>query len=435
MPARPAPPLGPCAPVVLVPDRPDSSPGAAHRPVLAGLVLSLLALFLLTAVAPAEAQGQKPRARDLGVPFEGQSGPLNAITDVPGVEVGHVTLISGKGPLQKGKGPVRTGVTAVLPRGRADLTPVFAGFSTFNGNGEMAGAAFVDECGLMETPLLMTNTHSVGVARDAVLAWRAGVKGPDGDYPDPESWLPVVGETQDDALNDIMGFHVKREHVFQALDRAASGPVAEGGVGAGVGGITFMFKSGMGTSSRRLPADKGGYTVGVLVQSNFGWDSRDSLLVAGLPVGQEIPDLAPVLAEGPPVGRAIAGEGSLCAVVATDAPLLPHQLRRLAKRVALGMARVGSKAHNGSGEFFLAFSTANPEAGRTVGLRPVEMLPNQRIDPLFDAVVQATEEAIVNSLVAAETMEGVDGNTAYALPHDRLRTILKKYNRLVQPGK
>ena len=364
------------------------------------------------------------------MPFEGTPGPRNAITDVAGVEVGQVSLVSGQGKLVVGKGPVRTGVTAVHPRGKADPTPVLAGFSTFNGNGEMSGAAFVEETGVLETPVLMTNTHSVGVVRDAVVAWgnqartdRPGLPG----LPDRESWLPLVGETQDDALNDILGFHVKKEHVFQALDQATSGPVAEGNVGAGVGGMTFMFKSGMGTASRVLPQDKGGYTVGVLLQSNFGWDHRESLLIAGLPVGREIPDLAPVLALGE---RPLHGEGSLCCVVATDAPLLPHQLKRLARRVALGMARVGSKAHNGSGEFFLAFSTASPEAGQTTGPRPVSMLPNQKIDALFDAVVEATEEAIVNSLVAARTMEGVDGNVAYALPHDRLRAVLAKYNRL-----
>ncbi len=400
-------------------------------PMTLGLALLILTgLTILAALSPwpGLAAEAKPRARDLGVPFEGTPGPLNAITDVPGVEVGQVTLISGKGKLEVGKGPVRTGVTAILPRGKGNLMPVFAGFTTFNGNGEMAGAAFVEETGILETPVLMTNTHSVGLVRDAVVAWRNRTKLDLPDAPDPESWLPLVGETQDDTLSDILGFHVKKEHVFQALDTAAAGPVAEGNVGAGTGCMTFMFKSGMGTASRKLAPDKGGYTVGVLLQPNFGWESRPRLLVAGLPVGREVPDLAPVIA----MDRPLAGEGSLCCVVATDAPLLPHQLKRLARRVALGMARVGSSAHNGSGEFFLAFSTANPEAGKTSGLRPLSMLPNQKIDALFDAVVEAVEEAIVNGLVAAETMEGADDNVAYALPHDRLRAILAKYNRLVR---
>lgn len=371
-------------------------------------------LWLLLAV---NALGQsKPRARDLGVPFDGTPGPLNAITDVAGIEVGHTTLISGEGKLQLGVGPVRTGVTAVLPRGQASSDPVFAAWFSLNGNGEMTGTTWVEESGFLEGPVMITNTHSVGVVRDAVIAWR--VKR--GQPADSEYWwsLPVVAETWDGYLNDVNGFHVKPEHVFQALESARPGPVAEGNVGGGTGMVCHEFKGGIGTASRRVSAKDGGYTVGVLVQCNYGL--RDQLRIAGVPVGREIRDHLVYSQEN----------GSIIVVVATDAPLLPHQLKRLARRVSLGLGRNGSVSGNGSGDIFIAFSTANPEAARTTGLRSLSMVPNDQMGPLFAATVEATEEAVVNALVAAETMTGADNHTAIALPHDRLREVLKKYNRL-----
>ncbi|MEQ8788838.1 MAG: P1 family peptidase [Pirellulaceae bacterium] len=362
---------------------------------------------------------EKPRARDLGVPFDGEPGGFNAITDVAGVEVGHVTLISGEGRLVVGEGPVRTGVTAILPRGRQSLTACFASWFSLNGNGEMTGAAWIDESGMLEGPVMITNTHSVGVVRDAVVAWRV--------ERDPKvSWaLPVVAETYDGVLNDINGFHVRREHAFEALEKAAGGPVAEGNVGGGTGMRVHEFKGGIGTSSRKLSARDGGYTVGVLVQANYG--TREQLRIAGVPVGREITELMP---EGetttPP------GAGSIIIVVATDAPLLPIQLRRLVKRAALGLARNGGIAEHTSGDIFLAFSTANAGIAKANGVCDVQMLPNERITPLFAATVQAVEEAIINALVAAETMTGINGATTFALPHDRLREVLRKYNRLVE---
>jgi D-aminopeptidase len=370
----------------------------------------------------ADAQ-RRPRARDVGVPFTGTPGPLNAITDVSGVTVGHTTLIEGSGPLRVGIGPVRTGVTAILPRGRDTLDkPSFAGWYTQNGNGEMTGTTWVEESGFLEGPVLITNTHSVGVVRDAVIAWRVKAAPPDvSGY-----WwsLPVVAETYDGYLNDINGFHVKPEHVFAALDSAAGGPVPEGSVGGGTGMICYDFKGGIGTSSRRLGREQGGYTVGVLVQANFG--RRQQLMVAGVPVGQELP------LQGPEAARdAARGElGSVIAVVATDAPLLPHQLKRLARRVTMGLARTGSTSGNGSGDIFIAFSTANPGAFKAEGVSEVGMLSNEKISPLFDATVYATEEAVINALVAADTMVGADDHRVEGLPHDRLREILKQYNRL-----
>jgi L-aminopeptidase/D-esterase-like protein len=360
-----------------------------------------------------------PRARDLGVPFDGTPGPLNAITDVPGVEVGHTTLISGEGKLQVGVGPVRTGVTAILPRGKASQDPVFAGWFTENGNGEMTGTTWVEESGFLEGPVMLTNTHSVGVVRDAVIEWRIQ-HGFTGEYP----WsLPVVAETWDGWLNDINGFHVKKQDAFAALDSAHSGPVQEGSVGGGTGMICNEFKGGIGTSSRRA----GSYTVGVLVQCNYG--VRRNLRVAGVPVGREIPEHSVWSAMEP--GRA-HDTGSIIVVVATDAPLLPHQLKRLARRVSLGLGRNGSISGNGSGDIFIAFSTANPHAWEAEGTRALQMLPNDQMDPLFEATVQATEEAVINAMVAAQTMTGADSHTAIGLPHDRLREILKKYNRLVE---
>ncbi len=358
----------------------------------------------------------KPRARDLGVPFDGTPGALNTITDVKGVEVGHTTLISGSGKLEVGKGPVRTGVTAIHPRGKSSNDPVFAGWFSLNGNGEMTGTTWIEESGFLEGPVLITNTSSVGVVRDAVLAWQLRQFGKT-----MQPWgLPVVAETYDGWLNDISGFHVKPQHVFDALDSAKPGPVAEGNVGGGTGMICFEFKGGIGAASRKLTERQGDYTVGALVQSNFGL--RHQLTIAGAPVGKE-------LSEGAFRSRE---NGSIIIVVATDAPLLPHQLKRLARRAAMGLARTGSTAGNGSGDIFIAFSTANPKAAESQGVAQLAMLPNDRMNPLFEATVQSVEEAIINALVAAETMTGRDDHQVVALPHDRLREVLKKYNRLVE---
>ncbi|HUJ94647.1 MAG TPA: P1 family peptidase [Terriglobales bacterium] len=379
-------------------------------------VVPLFLAFLTFGVAVGQS---KPRARDLGVPFDGQPGPLNAITDVKGVEVGHTTLTSGQGKLKVGVGPVRTGVTAILPRGKDSNTdPVFAGWFTENGNGEMTGTTWVEESGFLYGPVMITNTHSVGVVRDAVIAWQVqhGLPGND------EAWwsLPVVAETWDGELNDINGFHVKPEHVFHALDTAHGGPVEEGNVGGGTGMICHDFKGGIGTASRVLPAGFGGYTVGVLVQCNYG--DRDQLRIAGVPVGKEIK-------EKEYYNRDI---GSIIVVVATDAPLLPTQLKRVSRRVTLGLGRDGSYASNGSGDIFIAFSTANPGAAAGKGPRKITMLTNEDCRPIFLATVQAVEEAVINALVAAETMTGINGHTVVALPHDELREVLKKYNRLAK---
>jgi D-aminopeptidase len=378
----------------------------------------VLAFGMLLAVPGVAFAQQKPRARDLGVPFEGTPGPLSAITDVAGVEVGHRTLISGEGKLVVGVGPVRTGVTAVFPRGKGSTDPVFAAWFTENGNGEMTGTTWVEESGFLESPVLITNTHSVGVVRDAVIAWRVKHFPPD---PAGYWWsLPVVAETWDGDLNDINGFHVKPEDAFAAMDGAHGGPVEEGNVGGGTGMICFDFKGGIGSASRKLEAKEGGYTVGVLVQCNFG--DRHLLRVAGVPVGREIPE-----------GTERANEvGSIIVVVATDAPLLPQQLKRMARRVTLGLGRTGSISGDGSGDIFIAFSTANPQAAFQKKAVPVMMLPNDQMDALFEATAQATEEAVINAMVAAETMTGINGFTVPRLPHDRLRAVLKKYNRLVE---
>jgi L-aminopeptidase/D-esterase-like protein len=379
------------------------------------LLLPALAFSFVMATATAQTE---PRARDLGVPFDGTPGPFNAITDVKGVEVGHTTLISGSGPLKVGVGPVRTGVTAVLPRGRNSLDAVFAGWFTLNGNGEMTGTTWVEDSGFLDGPVMITNTHSVGVVRDAVIAWRVQHAPPD----DEGYWwsLPVVAETWDGDLNDVNGFHVKPEHVFHALDTAKSGPVEEGSVGGGTGMICNEFKGGIGTSSRVLDAKYGGYTVGVLVQCNYGL--RSQLRIAGVPVGREISD------------HTVREDelGSIIVVVATDAPLIPTQLKRVARHVSLGLGRDGSFASDGSGDIFIAFSTANTGAAGSKGVRSLSMLPNQRLNPIFLATVQATEEAIVNAMVAAGTMKGINDFEVIGLPHDRLREVLKKYNRLVK---
>ncbi|MGB7152147.1 MAG: P1 family peptidase [Terriglobales bacterium] len=376
--------------------------------------------FIVTVlfVANLTAAQAKPRARDLGVPFDGTPGTYNAITDVKGVEVGHTTLISGSGKLKVGEGPVRTGVTAVLPRGKDSLDPVFGAWFTLNGNGEMTGTTWLEDSGILDGPVMITNTHSVGVVRDAVIAWKVK-RG----QPDMEGYwwsLPVVAETWDGYLNDINGFHVKPDNAFHALDSAHGGPVEEGNVGGGTGMICNEFKGGIGTSSRVLDAKAGGYTVGVLVQCNYG--RRDQLRIAGVPVGKEIP-------EHPAYGE---DTGSIIIVIATDAPLIPTQLKRVARRASLGLGRDGSYSGDGSGDIFVAFSTANPRAASPEGVRDLKMLPNDSLDPIFLATVQATEEAVVNAMVAAETMTGIDDHTVIALPHDRLREVLKKYNRLAK---
>ena len=366
----------------------------------------------------------KPRARDLGISFDGIPGKMNAITDVEGVKVGHSTIIKGKGRLKVGKGPVRTGVTAVLPRGdNSYLDPVFAGWYSLNGNGEMTGTTWVEESGFLEGPVMITNTHSVGIVRDAVISWRVNQGG--GDASGYWWSLPVVAETYDGFLNDINGFHVKEEHAHQALSRASTGPVKEGGVGGGTGMICHSFKGGIGTSSRVIEVAGETYTLGALVQANYG--AREDFTVSGVPVGKEITDLQRVRNR-----NSQDGDGSIIVIVATDAPLVAHQCKRLARRIPLGIARVGTVAHNGSGDIFIAFSTANPGAAYAKGTVSVNMVPNGKMNPLFKATVQATEEAIINALVAAKDMVGVNGNTVYALPHDRLRAVLKKYNRLLE---
>src|SRR5215467_2666615 len=367
----------------------------------------------------------RPRARDLGVPFDGVPGPNNAITDVAGVLVGHTKLISGEGKLQVGKGPIRTGVTAVLPRGMASMNdPVFAGWFSQNGNGEMTGTTWVEESGFLEGPVMITNTHSVGVVRDAVIQWRVNHGQPD---PHGYWWsLPIVAETWDGWLNDINGFHVKPDDAFHAIDSAQSGPVPEGNVGGGTGMICNEFKGGIGTSSRKLDPKAGGYTVGVLVQCNFG--RRPNLRIAGAPVGMEIPEERPYAS----AWFSDRDRGSIIVVVATDAPLLAHQMKRIARRATLGLGRLGSVSSDGSGDIFIAFSTANRGAAKPDGPVQLTMLPNDKLDALFGATVQATEEAIVNAMVAAETMTGIENHRVIALPHDRLRAVLKKYNRLNQ---
>jgi len=393
-------------------------------------VLALLLAALAAGSAAAAGATAHPRARDLGVPFDGTPGPLNAITDIAGVLVGHTTLIAGSGKLVVGKGPVRTGVTAVLPRGAASLREFsFAGWYAQNGNGEMTGTTWVEESGFLEGPVLITNTHSVGVARDAVIAWRVA----HGPADATGGWwsLPVVAETWDGWLNDINGFHVKPEHVFHALDSATSGSVEEGAVGGGTGMICNGFKGGIGTSSRKLADKDGGYLVGVLVQCNYG--TRANLRIAGIPVGREIESEDPY-AQVPSDDRVpseVTEHGSIIVVVATNAPLLPHQLKRIARRVSLGLGRNGSISGNGSGDIFIAFSTANTAASAIDHVVDLKMVPNDSLDPLFAATVQATEEAIVNAMVAAQDMTGVDGHHVRALPHAELRAVLAKYNRLL----
>jgi L-aminopeptidase/D-esterase-like protein len=380
-------------------------------------------LFLLFSISII-ACSQDKRARELGIHLNGTPGSLNAITDVAGVEVGNVTLNRGEGDLKVGKGPVRTGVTAILPRGKK-YDPVFAGWYTLNGNGEMTGTTWVEESGFLEGPIMITNTHSVGVVRDAVIEWqyKNNIFDPLPDEPDIFWALPVVAETYDGDLNDINGFHVKKEDVFRALDGAAKGAVPEGNVGGGTGMVCHDFKGGIGTSSRIITIEGNKYTLGVLVQTNYG--IRKSLTIDGVPVGKEIDDLMPEIHQV----HERSDRGSIIVVVATDAPLLPGQLKRIARRVPMGIGRLGGYASDSSGDIFIAFSTASPGAAKRVGVQTVSMLPNDQISPLFQATVEAVEESIINALLAAKTMTGINGNKIYELPEDRLIEILKKYNR------
>ena len=388
--------------------------------------------LLVSAAAHSTALAQsKPRARDLGVPFAGVPGPNNAITDVAGVHVGHTTLVSGEGELRVGQGPVRTGVTVILPRADAPADPVFGGWFALNGNGEMTGTAWVEESGFLEGPIGITNTHSVGVVRDAIIAWQRS----NGTGFQPWS-LPVVAETYDGSLNDINGFHVRTEHLLAAIANAASGPVAEGNVGGGTGMRCLGFKCGIGTASR-AELGSANYTLGVLVQANFG--GGRGLTIAGVPVGLEFATEregggGPGASSGIEIDLEREGRGSIIIVVATDAPLLPHQLKRVARRASLGMARTGGISGNGSGDIFIAFSTANAGAAAARPTTEVALLSNSEISTLFGATVEATEEAIINAMVGAETMVGRDGNRSEAIPHDRLREILGAYNRLSGGG-
>jgi len=400
------------------------------------IALLVAILFFSTVV-----QAQKPRERDLKLPIGGTPGTLDAITDVAGVEVGQTTLISGSGKLVVGTGPVRTGVTVIHPRGKANSDPVFAAWFTLNGNGEMTGTTWVQESGLLEGPVAITNTHSVGVVRDAIIQWEVSQKNALQPW-----WLPVVAETYDGGLNDINGFHVKPEHVLAALGSAAGGVPKEGAVGGGTGMVCHGFKGGIGTASRKLAPDQGGYTVGVLVQCNYG--SRRDLRIAGVPVGEEIPDLAGCIANNDPLpagaGRPHCSsspgggaldqapeQGSIIVVLATDAPLLPHQLKRIATRVSLGIGRQGGFGGNSSGDIFIAFSTANARAWfNDQPVTNIQMLPNDRITPLFQATAQATEAAITNALLAAETTTGANDLRIYAMPVDRMLAAMKKYGRL-----
>jgi D-aminopeptidase len=410
------------------------------RTVWRFMVRTALVLAVLYGGGPAVGQEtRRLRARELGVSalIGGQPGALDAITDVKGVEVGHTTLIEGEGRLVVGKGPIRTGVTVIHPRGKSSADPVFGAWFTLNGNGEMTGTTWLEESGILEGPVGITNTHSVGVVRDAILEWQVS-------RPGLQPWgLPVVAETYDGGLNDINGFHVKPSHVTSALDGASGAAVTEGNVGGGTGMTCLGFKGGIGTASRVLATNAGGYTVGVLVQCNFG--ARQDLRVAGVPIGEEITELRPCVALDDPNVRPKTprcgkepnqsvprdeDQGSIIVVVATDAPLLPHQLKRIATRVALGVARTGGFGGNSSGDIFLAFSTANPRTAGAEGVQRVEMIPNAAMNALFYGTVQATEEAILNAMLAATTMTGADGLRIHALPHDRLLAALRKYGRL-----
>jgi L-aminopeptidase/D-esterase-like protein len=389
-----------------------------HKPTNMKLLSLAVLLFLLCCSISA----QKPRARDIGIPFYGTPGKFNAITDVKGVEVGYSTIISGQGKNIRGKGPVRTGVTAILPRGRNN-NPVYANWYALNGNGEMTGTTWITESGFLETPIMITNSNSVGVVRDAVLKWFVKT----GWYKE-DFWFtyPVVAETYDGFLNDIYGFHVKEENAWEALDSAKTGYLKEGNVGGGTGMMCLGFKGGTGTASRVFKIKDSTYTVGVLVQANFG--AKRNLTIAGVPVGRELKDTLNYEFKAPPSYQ--AGDGSIIVVVATDAPLLPHQLKRIAARVAIGVGIAGGRGENSSGDIFIAFSTANPSAFQREDFTKLDELPNDWINPLFEGTIQSVEEAIINAMVAADTMEGINGNKAYALPHKLVTDLLKKYNRI-----
>jgi D-aminopeptidase len=403
------------------------------------LLTALAAAALILGPGRLGAQAGTERARDLGIPLDGTPGPLDAITDVSGVTVGHSTIVRGSGRLVQGKGPVRTGVTVVFPRGKADLSPVFAGWFSLNGNGEMTGTAWIDDYGLLFYPIAITNTNSVGTVRDVLIEW-----GAERLLDALHCCLPVVAETWDGDLNDIFGFHVKKEHVYAALSAAAGGPVAEGNVGGGTGMQCLGFKGGIGTASRQITAARGRFTVGALVQCNFGL--RRQLRIAGIPVNQElkVPEpcydtrerldstMAPdrcTAASGERVGE--AEHGSIIVVLATDAPLLPHQLKRIARRAALGVGRMGGIAGAGSGDLFIAFSTGPTGMPDSTGVARVAMLSDDVIDPVYEAAVQATEEAIINAMLAARTMTGANWYRVEALPHDGLRAVLARHGRLV----
>ncbi|MEP6700728.1 MAG: P1 family peptidase [Bacteroidota bacterium] len=360
--------------------------------------------------------GQK-RARDLGIPFDGTTGKFNAITDIPNVEVGYSTIIKGTGKWKVGEGPVRTGVTIVLPKGKTQDS-YNVGYFIFNGDGEMTGIPYTQDYGRCAGPIGITNTNSVGIVRDAIGQWRYqkfGSKNPI----DFSFGLPIVAETWDGGLNDINGYHVKKENVFEAINSASGGRIAEGSVGGGTGMMCYWFKGGTGTSSRMVKIGTKQYTVAVLVQANHG--RREDLVIAGVPVGKEITDLEPIEKEE---------DGSIIIIIGTDAPLLSSQLNLVAKRAALGMGRTGTIGNTGSGDIFLAFSTNRSEYDSLTKTMTTRSLTKSNLDPVFRATVEATEEAIINAMVAAQDMEGINGNKVFAIPHNRLRDVMKKYNRL-----
>lgn len=388
----------------------------------------ILSVFLfLNAVS----QAQNKRARDYGIPFDGTPGKYNAITDVGSVTVGQITLKKGNGTLVKGNGPVRTGVTAILPHGK-DFFPVYANFYALNGNGDMTGTHWITESGFLETPILITNTGNVGIVRDATWQWMDDHKYYTPIFQDYWFAYPVVAETYDGILNDINGQHVRKEHVYMALDSARSGPVLEGAVGGGTGMICYGFKGGIGTASRITSKESGGYTVGILVQANHG--GRSQLTISGVPVGKHLVDTLGVRITGLTSGAVSKSPeqelGSIIIVLATDAPLLPSQLKRLAQRIPLGLTRTGAIGGNSSGDIFIAFSTANKNAFSNTEDQKVTTIPNERMNALFNATIQATEEAIINALFAAETTEGINGNKAFAIPKERVVQIMKQYNRI-----
>ncbi len=388
--------------------------------------MKIFSMIILVLIFSNQLNAQsKIRARDIGIPLNGITGKFNSITDVSGVLVGHETIIKGEGDLKVGEGPIRTGVTAILPRGKV-FDPVFSGWYSLNGNGEMTGTTWVEESGFLEGPIMLTNTHSVGVVRDAVVEWQYNNKIFNTLYNIKDLFwaLPVVAETYDGSLNDINGFHVKKEHAIKALENAKGESILEGGIGGGTGMICHGFKGGIGTSSRKINVNNNDYTIGVLVQANYG--SRNQLTIAGVSIGKEIQDIKPKIT----YGEKTDGLGSIIVVIATDAPFLPNQLKRISRRVPIGISRVGGYGSNGSGDIFIAFSTANKKPFNRKNKNSITFLPNDLMNPFFLATVQATEEAILNALISAETMVGINNNTVYELPHDRVRRILKKYNRL-----